>query len=346
VRAHATWDEARHPRTVEWLHHATRLPDFGAIVAARLARDPREVIALRAEQDQPDPAAKTAACVRHTSLAAAAPADDDLRYLAIRCMPPGHARDEAFLTASAAAPDNPWIAMAAGYVHAERSDWEKALACWAVARKAEYTGESVVLVSARVLRLLGPAGEDELHRLTLGSPYVRELLALEQGNDLPSRGPVAAYGKLARGALGEVMEVFDGEPETRARLVRLVAASRGATPEQVAAASALRAEEGLDGHTLWPAIGLAVRNKEIATSLIARMMAHAEEDEVPSLEQFLEPDRLVRDRAALRAALSTLGPVTRGHAYVLGVVILGDAAPEEWRAEARALLFAPERPFL
>lgn len=46
------------------------------------------------------------------------------------------------------------------------------------------------------------------------------------------------------------------------------------------------------------------------------------------------------------AGFGFFGAVERGHAYVLGAVILGHAAPESWRAEARALLSAQERPFL
>ena len=114
----------------------------------------------------------------------------------------------------------------------------------------------------------------------------------------------------------------------------------------MAAAAALPADAGIDYHTLWPAIGLALRNKQDATALLARMKDFADPSEVPALEQFLHPERLAKDKKAARAAISTLDPIERGHAYVLGTVILGDDAPDAWRAEARALLFAPERPFL
>jgi len=57
------------------------------------------------------------------------------------------------------------------------------------------------------------------------------------------------------------------------------------------------------------------------------------------------------DRAGPRArcwpgeAVSGLSPVVRGHALVMGIVLLGEAAPEQWRRDARALLFTRERPY-
>jgi hypothetical protein len=203
----------------------------------------------------------------------------------------------------------------------------------------------VALDSARVVRILGPRLDGELQFLAHRSAELRQYLALEEGLDrTPGRG--AAYVKLASGALAEAAEAAGNDADTRARVLRLVAASRGATDQQIAAAAALPAGAGIDYHTVWPAIGLALRNKQDASSLVARMKEFADPDEVRALETFLHPEQLVKDRKAVEAAISALGPADRGHAYVLGSVILGDAAPDTWRKEARALLFAPERPFL
>ena len=148
VRLHATWDAPVRANTGDWLKQAYALPDFADIIKARLTRDPHDVAAMRAEQDQPDAAAKAAACARHTSLAEASPDDDDLRYLSIRCQPHSPARDEAVLAAHAHAPRNGWLAFAAGYIHARRSEWKEALACWAIARGSEVLADRMAIESA------------------------------------------------------------------------------------------------------------------------------------------------------------------------------------------------------
>lgn len=43
--------------------------------------------------------------------------------------------------------------------------------------------------------------------------------------------------------------------------------------------------------------------------------------------------------------LSGLQPEERGHLLAAGLVLLEDEAPAEWRQQAKALLFAPERPY-
>jgi Zn-dependent protease with chaperone function len=347
IRLHALWDEPTRAHTGQWLYGARALPDLAAILKARLDRDPHDIQALRLEQDQPDAAAKAEACARHTRMSAAAPGDVDLRYLAIRCLPRGRERSDAMVAAAEAAPDNSWLALSAGYVHVGRSDWPKALGCWGRARENPALADRLLLDSARVMRLVGPSRERELHTLSLDSPQLRHLLAFEEpGNKGLRFGPQLAYAKLASGALDQAVTLASGDEKTRARVVRLVAASRGATREQLAAARALAPDAGIDYHTLWPAIGLALREKRDASALIARIKEFTDPDERAGLEAFLRPARLAGDAAAARDALSSLDPDSRGHAYVLGCVILGDDAPDEWRAEARALLFAPERPAL
>ena len=51
------------------------------------------------------------------------------------------------------------------------------------------------------------------------------------------------------------------------------------------------------------------------------------------------------DAAAAEKTLIYVLPESRGHAYGAAVVLLGDAAPLKWRALAKRLLFAAERPF-
>jgi Zn-dependent protease with chaperone function len=345
VRLHATWDESSRVHTLAWLYEARTSPDLPAILKARLARDPHDIVALRVEQDLPGEGAKAEACARHTRLAEASPDDGGLRYLANRCLPPGRARRDAQVAAADAAPANPWLALAAGYVHAGRSQWDRALSCWKTAARHPALADQVTLDRARIMRLAAPLFDRDLRLLAQESPLVRQMLSFESEVD-PPKGPLAAYAKLAGGALEEAVVAASDDQETHARVTRLVAASRGATAQQIADARGLPASAGIDYHTIWPAIGLELREKGDPSALIARLADFIQEDELPALEEFLHPERLARDQQAAHDLVSTLDPDARGHAYVLGCVILGDDAPRDWRTAARALLFAPERPAL
>ena len=55
---------------------------------------------------------------------------------------------------------------------------------------------------------------------------------------------------------------------------------------------------------------------------------------------------LARDPALLDRAASGKDVRLRGSLRAAGIVLLGKKAPMHWRKEARALLFAPERPYL
>ena len=350
IRMHAIWDEPTHSATHDWVYFAKTLPDYRQILKTRLARNPSDIIALRAEQDQEDPAAKAEVCARHTRLAEATPNDADLVYLALRCRPAGAARDEATLAALARAPLHPWLSYAAGYVYVHRSEWQKALECWATASESEALKENAVMERARVMRLVGAEYDSGLEALAREDKTLKTYLALEREKD-PSSFPKAAapYLKLASGALDDAADAAGDDAHTRARIIRLVAASRGATPAEIAAAAALPADAGIDYHTIWAAIGVALHEKKDASAFIARMKEYAHADAIPVLDQFVHPDqlaKLAKDKKAARAAINSLDPMDRGHACVLGTVILGDDAPDSWRKEARALLFIPERPFL
>jgi hypothetical protein len=58
------------------------------------------------------------------------------------------------------------------------------------------------------------------------------------------------------------------------------------------------------------------------------------------------PASLADELGAAEAKLDGVQPALRGEAYVFASVIAQDRVPPRWRALARALLFADERPHL
>jgi hypothetical protein len=92
-------------------------------------------------------------------------------------------------------------------------------------------------------------------------------------------------------------------------------------------------------------MALAVREGRDPEPFIAYAREHAEDD-VDAMTMLLDAGRLAADPSGTMASVVTgLTPELRGHALVMGIVLLGDAAPPEWRRDARAVLFTSERPY-
>ena len=324
IRTRATWDEGDHPHTDEWLRLASDLSDFDAILRARLARAPHDVVSLRTEQDRPDPAAKAAACARQQGLADAEPNDGDLKYLALRCQPRGPV---AGRRTHRGVRRHAWKSVAR---HGGGLCVRRALR---VAPDARRVGDSprefggmpfhLSIENARVMRLVGPEMDEPLDKLAQGDPMLRNVLALETDKDLPD-GRARAYQRLVHGDLPAALLAAEKDAGARPRVLRFVAASRGATPGQIAEALALPADAGIDFDTIWPALGLAVREKRDATALVAHLEEMAPADDRATVLAFLHP--LLHGHGAPQLTAG-LDPGVRGRAYVLACVILGDAAP-------------------
>jgi hypothetical protein len=162
----------------------------------------------------------------------------------------------------------------------------------------------------------------------------------------------AAYADLAHGRL-VLPPVGNGVQRVDvARLTRLVAASDGASPELVQSALALPLKEGLDGDTVWAALGLALRaHADLAAlqdaltdpALVASSSSPAKLRRMWALVvASARPDA----RALSAADLRGLDPEERGHVYTALAVALEQKAPPAYRLKANRLLFAYERPSL
>jgi hypothetical protein len=134
------------------------------------------------------------------------------------------------------------------------------------------------------------------------------------------------------------------DAQTVARLLRLVAASDGASPDAVARALSLSPNEGLDAGTMWAAAGLAIREHRDPAPLLGPLqgLPHSYREALGNFVQSMQrgdpPDQA-------QAWLTELPLDMRGHACSMGTVALGAKAPAEWREQARRALFIAERPF-
>ncbi|MEZ4340641.1 MAG: hypothetical protein R3B82_28810, partial [Sandaracinaceae bacterium] len=108
---------------------------------------------------------------------------------------------------------------------------------------------------------------------------------------------------------------------------------------------ALDATQGIDPLTVWATMALAAREGRDWQPFIAPVRETEDPARVALLESILTDGLAQSDPTVVDRAASQLDPTLRGQAYVMGIVLFGDAAPPAWRHDARALLFARERPY-
>jgi Zn-dependent protease with chaperone function len=345
TRVHARWDEtgARHTLTWLWLAAAGD-PGFGAILDERLAETPADVMLRRMAQDTAPAAAKPARCAADAAGADAAPDNADLRYLALRCLADSPAKDRGFIEAQQRWPENGWLALGAGYAEAGNGRWPAALTLFDTARRALPGMRPVVAMQiARLSRVLDRAGAPDLTVLAQESDELGLMTAIESATALDTPA-LKAYGALAKGQIASALDLAHGDPASEARLIRLAAASDGADAALVARAAALEPAAGLDASTLWPTIGLAARAHQDYSAYL-KQLPEIWTDRYKFLPDFVKGLQSGQRPEALEKLLAGLEPELRGHAYVVGVIVLGPRAPQAWRDGAKRLLFSFERPY-
>ena len=345
IETHARWDATRSDHILTWLTYAQQVtPEFGKILSLRLAETPNDVVLMRMEQDASSGPEKDNVCARHRAMAEAAPDSANLFYLAVRCVDDPVVKAQAFLDAYAHWPENPWLAYAAGYSHVEAGRWEAAVpALEASRRKLRPVARNVAVDLARIHRLTGKDSGHVMGGLIKSSDQLESLLALESGEGL-DKSPASAYAALMRGELDTALRLAHADSMVEANVLRLAAASDGASAEIQSRALALGPEAGLDNDTRWASIGLAMRNGQDPTPFLpAEGLVPA--DYTQRLLRFVERARTGRNAAEAESELLGLPPLMRGHAYSVVTIVLGARAPEQWRNGAKRLLFASERPF-
>jgi len=358
ILAHARWDDTTSSDFGEWMGMAMEGPEGRAVLAARLQQAPRDPYLLRLEQDLATPQEHALVCARHDTLAAAAPQDADLRYLQIRCMASGPAQDRAFLEAHARFPDNGWLTRASAYAELSANHLPETLELLALARRQlPSLSEDMIFDEARVRRFQA-TGDAQLRTLTRLSEALARTLALEAG-ELTAEDPPAmrAFYLLHQGKLEQAVTTAEGIPELGDRVLRLAAASTGASSELVQRALSLPMDRGLDSITLWPALALAVREGRDTEALLSTLPSRMAEEGRQAVRWLRSVAPLLRDldgQVVTSATLERLeeldvyvrdkSPVMRGALRAMSLVAYGKLTPEPWRREV-GLLFAVESPW-
>jgi hypothetical protein len=250
---------------------------------------------------------------------------------------------QAFLDGHRRWPTHGWFAYGAGYSYAGAGQWQQAMDALEDARvRLPPVAEYVAVDLARLRRLTSEDPGPVIAHLAKGSHPLRYLIGLETGTGMDS-GPLLAYAELARGHLDRALTLAQADTDVEAQVLRLAAASDGATPYLTRRALALGPGAGLNDETRWASIALAIRMGRDITPLLDSQPGHREYAQ--QLLSFLQGARSGTNRPTVEQRLRGLPPALRGQAYCMGVIVLGSRAPVAWRHAAKRLLFAPERPY-
>jgi hypothetical protein len=346
ILKHARWDDIETRYLGNWLVLAYDMPNFQDVLDARLAESPRDPLILRAEQDVVRGDARLTVCERHQQLAAQSPEDPNLQYIAARCIADYEERRRTVMALHERWPTHPWLMVATGYVLAEEGKWSDAVELFDRARTVlPAMGDRLAVDEARMRRVIVADEHANLSDLVQTSEWLKFVSDLEAGDGIES-GPLLAYPALARGNLAGALAssggATGGEPDPR--VLRLVAASDGASADLRERALALPLDAGLDRETFWPTLALAALGKRDLQPYFP-ILTEQMQDDAPTMRHAFETLRSPRADADFEKELVGLDPYQRGLLYGAAAVLRGRNCPASWRAAARELLFVSERPF-
>jgi len=343
IRVHARWDDAASPFLAQWLGQAFALPDCEALLDARLEGNPLDIQTLRIQQELPNPDARAKACERQRRLLAGDPGNPDLQYLVARALPVETERDAAFKQGFKTFPNNGWFAYAAGSAFAEECDWPMARKAYEVAIKLPSMVEPAALELARIRRI-EQGSQASVTDLLSKSGVLKVCHLMETGVGGQGDPMIEAYIALNKGDLRKVQTVSRTTGSNPARLIRLIAASDGATTAMQKSGGSLPFAEGLDEDTFWCSLGLALRSGASIEEHLKGMDAFMVSTDVPALKAFLQA-LMEKNLRQAEARLEGTQLVTRARAYELALIALGDQAPPAWRTFVKRALFSGERPY-
>lgn len=339
--AHARLDPIDGEALADWFGLLASLGgDAGAIVRERVAAAPDHVPLARIERE----VLGEAACARHSALAVAHPDDAGAVYLSARCLPEPE-QAAAWRLAHERFPDDPWVGWAWSHELGEQRRWEEAAAALdGVAPKLRSIAAQVGLRRLALHRVLGAPGDSWAAYLANEpmAEYRRAMLRAEASGHVPDDAE-DWRADLARAA-GRLDEAVAARPkgERQAWHDWMLGASDGASPALVEAALAHLGEE-VDSAAVFVATALGAREGRDVSALLP-LLDESSGGQAARLRPIVESADVA---AAVEAAVSGEMPMElRGLALLMGVVRLGEAAPDAWRVEARALVPPWQRPWL
>lgn len=342
IRMRAMWDDSEDQYITYWLHYASEREDFSEILKHRLMCNPKDLIAMRAEQEHATEETRASVLARHRRLASEYPDDPDLQYIAIRALDDGPEQDRLFMEGCERWRDHGWFNLAAASVFAGRADWANALKHYEIPirqRHATFVGAAVS--SARIRRLTTRVEEPDFSDLE-GCLELDSLLALETGDGVS--GELLAFRFLEQGQIEAAYGMIESNIEENVVALILLAASKESPQAYQQAVLEIDLDEVGDPLPLIYWTLVAKRNGQSAEPAFAKLdeqYANTNQSPVPALRAIFEKD----SNAEVMSRMLGLEPRLRGALSAVAVISRPETTPEDWKRIAKRLLFNSERPY-
>jgi Zn-dependent protease with chaperone function len=342
ITAHATWEKSNSRNILLWLDMAYSLPNFKDILDHRVKSDPKDVLAMRIQQDVYTGKEREDLCDQQEKLSVNDPDNPDLYYLMWRCREDSPEQDSAFVIGLRKWPDNGWLANAVAYSLTCAENWKEALRLYKIAIASNPELGPISGVEVRRIRQY----LDETTPLTEENenvPQLAYLNAIEKSTENSTDDKLYAFQLLKEGKFNEAVLYCVSDSGIYPAIVRLAAVSDGASNETQRTALNFAPEYGIDNTTLIPAIALRMRNglsiDVYKEQINALAMYNAE-----LFYEFMDAVKANRINEADKL-LFHFNTELKAKSCLLGVLLLGNKAPLKWQIYSSRLLFIHEKPY-
>ncbi len=344
VRSHSEWDDNDSRHIVNWMYYLKGVEDGVQIIESRLMRDPNEFLSLRVMQDLSDSLSHKSICEKHKGLSKENPNDASYYYLATRCIEDEDLKNERFVSGHKKWKKHNWLAYAAGYVYAERNEFEQAYKAYEVASNDNLTLAELIADDVERIRRIVNLEPDKNYKTLVNTSDIAFYHSIENGDiEGENLNPDYVYYLINQGRLEEAYQLSQNFANIKDYTNYLIAASQGATEEMKASVISDEERVGLNVNSVWSALGLAVKERrDYKTYLEAFNGLGLDNVFLEKLISLVKSEnyRAVDDH------IKTLGIRWKAQTYVMASIILDGNIPSKWKRIYKAGLFANERPFL
>lgn len=341
IVAHALWEDQASPDILSWLYLLPQTGRAREVLQKRLAQHPNDVAALRLMQEMAEGEEKKQVCAQQQEMYRKDPGNPDLYYLSCRCMEDEAAKDKAFVDGHEKWPGNKWLTYASSFCYVETERWEKALANFSqLINTAPEFSAGVAEEMKRVSHLLH---KDKLTVSISGTTYLDYLNAADQSTEQNDPHYLYAFKLLREGKINEAVKWCRADSSVFNHLLPLAAVSDGAGPGLIQEVMSVPMERYRSRMNMVALIYLCLKHQlpieefrpEVAS------LSNGKDKEFYSFVDFVKAG----NTAAADALLYSMNAEMKGKCSLLGVLLLGNKAPDRWQVFASALLFDIEKPY-
>ena len=344
ITSHSKWDNSNSKNIISWMYYLNNVTNGVEVAESRLSKYPKDILSLRSIQDLSDSIARQKICEKHIQLAIDSPNNPDYYYLSTRCVEDEAEKNNKFLEGYQKWPDHHWLAYASAFIYVEEEAYKEAYDAYKIAvLNNDPMAETLALDIERIKRVLNNF-TNKGYETVINNEEVKYYNTLERGIVVDSEeNSEYAYYLLSKGQLDEAYQLAKKDESSKAYVLRLIAASKGASNKIQLEALKLTEEDGLNINSIWSAVGLAIKhNKDYDQYIKILSTLDLKENEINNLIGLIK----TKQYSLVEKQMKPFGIRWKAQVYVMASIILDGDIPDKWKKIANGALFVNEKPYL